>query len=756
MQILRTASLVAAAGLAVPALAQDSVSNSGGLPGDALVATDTSVQQTRYIATMAKGEDFRNWPGTRYGIVPLIKASSTSTGFFGSLTSAFAMSPDLIAGNVSANYPAWTQQGFGVNPNENNAPNAVYTPGNAGNTVQFGATIAEFSTTNAGVSYNGVLSAVVNYNPANGANLFVDRFVSGGNVADIDVNSGETAQLGLGSIDANGNVYVRADDFFDGTAASTAVTGNNVFRIRNADRTAVVNTIGDVNDATDGVITGFGDALVTPNNMPASLAGGNGLYVGNSFDGNVRTGAATVTNTFGVPGSTGGERGSLGMSTHSFPITGGVATFGQFLQDATGLTNIITAFGIDASGALTGSIQAPLPTSITDDSTGFTFTATDPEFVHYFSQSPFRGGNGQLAIGLDDMGDADPSNDVGLLAAPIADLGGSANDDNPINAIAVARFDPATGVVSEWDLAAWIDPALIDQQPILGDFGLDGVAFTGDLGEFDGVIDGNDAPIGFISPLFNIPGAPFGPSISSPAFDSKGNLYFISAVALNKFDEIAQEPFVDFDSALIRANYNETTGGYDLELMLELGQTFDGANSGTPYQIQFLAVADSNSITSGTIFSSAGSNAAFAGIDPTTIDRRDNRALGGLVLSAEIVYDVDLDNDFDDPTGTGGDPSSLDESYNALLYIGFRPDEADVTSTGATLAGQPGFGIADGNVDLDDLGFFLNEFLTAGLLADRTTTGATLPGQPGFSLPDQTVDLDDLGFFLNEFLDGND
>ena len=38
--------------------------------------------------------------------------------------------------------------------------------------------------------------------------------------------------------------------------------------------------------------------------------------------------------------------------------------------------------------------------------------------------------------------------------------------------------------------------------------------------------------------------------------------------------------------------------------------------------------------------------------------------------------------------------------------------------------------------------------------ADVTTTGATLPNQDGFGIPDGVVDLDDLGFFLNLWLLG--
>ncbi|MEM9065956.1 MAG: PQQ-dependent sugar dehydrogenase [Planctomycetota bacterium] len=82
------------------------------------------------------------------------------------------------------------------------------------------------------------------------------------------------------------------------------------------------------------------------------------------------------------------------------------------------------------------------------------------------------------------------------------------------------------------------------------------------------------------------------------------------------------------------------------------------------------------------------------------------------------------------------------------------PCEPDLTTTGATLEGQPGFGEPDGAVDLDDLGYFLGFFLVSDPEADVTTTGATLSGQPGFGVSDGVVDLDDLGYFLGVWLTG--
>jgi hypothetical protein len=44
--------------------------------------------------------------------------------------------------------------------------------------------------------------------------------------------------------------------------------------------------------------------------------------------------------------------------------------------------------------------------------------------------------------------------------------------------------------------------------------------------------------------------------------------------------------------------------------------------------------------------------------------------LGGLALSARIVYDVDQNGQFNDPTAVGGVQSSVDEAYNVVLYVG--------------------------------------------------------------------------------------
>lgn len=82
-------------------------------------------------------------------------------------------------------------------------------------------------------------------------------------------------------------------------------------------------------------------------------------------------------------------------------------------------------------------------------------------------------------------------------------------------------------------------------------------------------------------------------------------------------------------------------------------------------------------------------------------------------------------------------------------------NEADLTTTGATLAGQPGFGVPDNLLNIDDLGYFINFWsVSDASIGDVTTTGATIPGQPGFGVPDGNVDTDDLGYYLNIWLPG--
>lgn len=54
-------------------------------------------------------------------------------------------------------------------------------------------------------------------------------------------------------------------------------------------------------------------------------------------------------------------------------------------------------------------------------------------------------------------------------------------------------------------------------------------------------------------------------------------------------------------------------------------------------------------------------------------------------------------------------PSGPDLGLVAARYVRCSP--ADITTTGAVIPGQLGYGVPDGRVDLDDLGYFLNTWL---------------------------------------------
>ncbi len=629
------AALVSIAGTAA---AQDSVSSNGTtLPGDGLSPWAAGAQRTAYVVDLSP---FSTSWGTGFGIAPLIKTSRTSAAFSGSLGSAQYLSNDLLnnAEFASDTYALWENTpGAGINPQQNIAPGSI-SPNGA--STQFAAAFAEFSTTTGGFSYNGVLGAIVNFRPNEPGRLYVTRVVAGGNTGD-DL-TGDSAQLGFGSIDANGNTYLRADDFgLSGSPFAPSVTGNNLYRVDLDARGAVVNQInGNVAllDATTALLTGSGTAHATPNHIAESVAAAPAVATANFSAEYVRgsTSPLTADTTQFDTGVT-SSRGSLG-STLRDPLGSGVTTFGLLVQDASSNTTGMNMFSVDASGNVIDTAAVFVPSSITDNDDGFTLSYSGvQEFRQYASQASFRGGVGQMAVGKD-------RNGLALAAGTISENG--LNDDFSTQ-IVVARHNAATGA-TEWAMAAYIDQAFI----------------TGRSGKE--ILDGpGGAAIGVLTPLFNVTGGtPLGPSMSPPVIDAAGNIWFVGAVEL--FDRLPGGGS-DFDSALIRAVYDETTFSYELELIVELGSVFTGMNSGVAWNIRFTGIADSNSVDSGTFFSGNGSSNAFNGMPVADLDNADPRTNGGIVLNAGITYDVDGDGSFDTAGG-------VDEAYNALLYIGAIPE----------------------------------------------------------------------------------
>lgn len=117
--------------------------------------------------------------------------------------------------------------------------------------------------------------------------------------------------------------------------------------------------------------------------------------------------------------------------------------------------------------------------------------------------------------------------------------------------------------------------------------------------------------------------------------------------------------------------------------------------------------------------------------------------------SVPTVWDYDSDGRPDLAANT---VSGIEVTLNTLPL----PCIADTTSTGAIAPGIANYGVSDGTVDLDDLGFYLNLWLAAHPRADVTSGNATLEGQRGFLQPDGLTNLGDLGLFLSSWLDGCD
>ncbi|TVQ62378.1 MAG: hypothetical protein EA378_05530 [Phycisphaerales bacterium] len=785
MQIMtRAAVVLATAGLAFSAAAQDSVSSlNTGLPGDALSPFAANQQTQAYTLDLTRR--FGSWPNTRFGIAPILKTTAAQPGqFFNNLNSSSSISPDLLR-NVpgpSVDFPVWYAPGVGINPNNNTAPtrfkNIEGVPTN-----QFAVGISEFATVSTG-QYNGLVTGIVNQDPTNARQLFVRRTLAISTTNNVTNNTGS---IGFGTIDAHGNAYVRADSFNGSAGVVPALAGNNIFRIRTADRTNAFNLASPdaaFRDASDHIVVNSTVTLITPSNLPQSLASApNGLYWGANFDGEgVYGDVGSVVNVGSAhrPGA-GDQRGLIGSSTLTFPgldpMNSAVMTYGIISRDSEGGTDSLSIWSADSTGAVTGTATFFLPGQGAPQTTPFlqhpcypqlsTYPTAndpvnpigDPAFAGYRGAIAFRGGNGHVAIGRDN------ETGEGLLAATLYlfDL-----DLDFTQAIVVCRFDPNNPSDYTWEVAAQVDPFGLagDQstwQPIHGDFGNDGAAFSGAPGEFDGVLDLNpasptyDAPIGTVIELRQVTGgSPAGPSLSPPAFDAAGNLYFIAAVELNKWDSQTESVFVDPDSALLKAHRVScgSTTGYRLELITELGDTFLGRNSRTPWQIQFMGIASGGGgLNPGAFFSNYVLPQNFNGIaynnlgvqsnaSPSVAFTRakDNRAFGGLVVNASIVYDAEGNGTFSNPTSANGDPASLDEGYNALLYIGYIPCVADVT--GPALDGIP-----DEVVSVADLNFFISRWLDGDIVAD--ITGPALDG-----VPDGVVTVADLNFFISAWLNG--
>jgi len=697
----RIGAVVLAAGLAMPAAAQDSVSNMAGLPGDAVGPWSLVEQINDYVVDLSP---FQTSGGTTFGIAPIIKSSKSSSAFFSSVISAQGISAFTQAPSdfIGQEYAVWGGAGFGVNddPNRNDQPDFIAPPAVG---VRQGVAFAEFSTTDAGASMNNIISGLVQFEPSNPGRLFVRRIVAATND---ETGAENEAQIGFGGVDSNATVYFRADDF--GLSGSNPITGNNYIWVQSAMRDpSIVNAITAKSGITDGDDTAVTSAPInasptthsTPTGIDSSIAG-RPVITGADFDSNYVYESAPgviAVSTAHRPGAV-DQRGNVHHTTRTL-FANSIGTSGMITRPNSTDNTSVSVWGVDANGAPGAAATVVMPAIIEDKSAVDPHTFPfDPEFTNYQSQAAFRGGNGQIAIGRDAEGRA-------LVAGAITGLGFGNND--PEGGIAVARFDPANpGATLEWGLAAW------------NAFPISGAPFG------KGIFDADGARIGELALLSEVTGGtPLGPSFSSPTIDAAGNIWFLAAAQLYRGlgpDEQTGETDDDFDTVLLRAVYDEASFSWTLELILEQGQVFSGLNSQRDWQVRFISVADSNSIDSSTIFSGNMNQTAFAGdpINTWSADPRDARNLGGLVLQAEIVYDVNQDGQFNKVTGATGDPTSLDQEYNVLLYIGALPAQPCPTDFNG-----------DGATDGADLGVLLGNWGGGGATdfnADGVTDGADL------------------------------
>ncbi|MBS0195257.1 MAG: hypothetical protein JSR77_00705 [Planctomycetes bacterium] len=659
------AGLVALAGIAS---GQDSTSNNAnggnGLPGDALSPWTGSLNRTNYVVDLSP---LTTAAGTRFGIAPIMKSGRTNPNSkFTALNGASSISQTIrSAAYPAASYSAWTQPTAGVSPTDNNtALNTTVSP--TGTATVFAAGFMDFDEVLIGatsVFTNQMYGGLIAFDPGAPSRLYVSRVNAAVNAASAAL---DRSQFGYGGIDADGNLCFRADSFGSAGSAATLLQGDNYFRVRLPARTTIVNLIDNAGgaqaSATDWPLQRNTVTHTTPSALPADLAG-RPFIVGADFVGNARLESSPNTTTSATthrPGTL-DHRGAISVSGR--PVFASTVATGAVLTRAAsggGKTDSLSIFGLDSAGAVATARTISIPATIRDSCDSFAWPIAGGDFRNYDSQVTFRGGTGPVAVTKDQIGNA--------LAAAVLYNGGITGSANPFNAIAAARFDPAlSNSAVSWTLIAWVNSSNFTGKELVGDFGMDGAPNTGDTGEGDGVINNFDAPIGRLAAASELGTGLSGPSLSAPTFDSAGNAYFISAVSLKK----RTGPTIqnEFKIALVRAVYSPANFCYTLDVVLEAGQAIHGQNSDRNYQIAALNLADSDSISTAAPWSGSAMQIPWNN-NSISVPESSPVNLGGLVLSARILYDVNGDGNFRDPTAIGGDTASPDEAYNVVLYVG--------------------------------------------------------------------------------------
>jgi hypothetical protein len=692
---IRLIALLACAGASSAAFAQDSVSanldGGNGMPGDALKYwLPGASQKSTYVVDLT--QITTSW-GTKFRVGPILKANKLSDAtdtFFDCFWNASVVSQTAQTGvpAFSSSYSLWTTPGAGIS--ERNA-GSVSLVSPSGATTQFaisGVTNGTERPNPASSSftraYKGVVGAVVNFDPANPSRLYVTRVQAAnsnpsgynGSIS-ADLNR-ETAQFGNGSIDSSGNAYFRADNNLIPAGQTARLVNNNIFRVnlgaRNTNPNVISNAGGSDASATSWPLNNYAATVTGVSNIPATFNAGVPKYIAADFN--------TVLLAEGQAGTTAHAPAKFGRGSISYlaqPLFAGTsATAAQLMRDTTSGAEdafSISVWGVNNAGQVSNQFYLRRPNgSMADNGTGYVWPETLPGasvFRHYQGLAAFNAG-GQ--VGLCKL-----SSSQALAAGVIyQDTLNSLQAGNPSNALVACRFDPANPAgTAAWGIVAWTD------------FNNLGTPAGGkQLFGYDSNTNSYSV-IGRLASLVEVTGgAPVGPSISNPVFDSKGNCWFLAGAELyNRLPGGGS----DFDTVLVRGVYDPSSFSWRLELVLEPGTTILGQNSNRNYRITFLELAYTGSgsasngaISPGSLWAGSGAQYAWNNIDPSTISQSDSRALGGLVLNATVVYDVgdaqgnDVpDGFFNNPTGTSPQyPNSRDEAYHVVLYVGADVDAA--------------------------------------------------------------------------------
>ncbi len=725
---MRNGSLAAcvalAAGLiaALPAAAQDSVSTGTGLPGDAVSAyaagsTATGEQRNDFAVDLIARNS--SW-GAGYRFGPLMKGSSGGASFFTTLVGANALSNRYAFGPMARSvYQAWATAGQGVSNANNTTPadngTGRFGPIDTGSLLgtQFGAAFMEFGggpngTFGDGDDENNIIAGIIGFNNLAPDRLYVSRTNAAVNKPSASAGLTSTASLGLGGVDEAGNVHLLADNF--GLVSGSAIADKRFIRINAAARTTGLNQLQNLSygdSANTRTLLGTSLTTLTAPTIISSLLASRPIMIGSDFSNNYQfEGVVNTMSTSAAYLPAGGSpRGPISFAAQTFAqINTGAGDMGAAAvlsrDSAATRTRGISAWGLNANGSVDTAQRYVLPTTsgqIVDSVDGFDPIATwgsgsSHEFCNFASQVSFRGGSGPVALTVLPGGDL-------LLAATVSPnhTAPSQVPQSMDNYIAVARVNAGTGAVA-WRVAAHTGN-------VSGAAGGLSKAVLG--GE-----PGNLSTIGRLA-RYNevVPGATSGPSLSSPAMDRFGNLYFLATLMLTP----EGGPSV-LTTGLVRANFDASTNGYQLELLTRVGDTFAGRNSQRNYQIQFMGTADGDSVDSGAIFSGSIVQDINRHVPQGLIGYGNANSLGALVVRAKIVYDRNNDGLFLDPTAAGnsGQP---DQAYNVAMIV------------------MPEYNPIDYNIDRiinpDDLGDFITSYFSDELTTDYNDDGVINPDDLG-------------------------